>query len=165
MAVIGDRNDLGLLQGTDGSEFFAGNVSSDRSGHVHIDHAFTSRFLVDQRHCSSVFDHWGRVRHADESRKAAARCGRGACRDGFLRALARFPKMNMQIDQAGADNQAGNIDTLSIRRGGEILSKSRDPTVSQKEISRCVKLLAWIDQATAGKEQGTHWGRRYTHVN
>jgi len=125
------------------------------------------RFRKDVAGDAGVVVHRRRVRHAGHRREAAGHGRRGSRRDGFLRALARLPQMDMQIDQAGADDHAVHIKPFDVRRsfGTGILANDSDLAIAQEQIGRSVKILARIDDAATGKEQGTHSRGGYTDVN
>ena len=95
MAVIGDGHDARLLERSDGSQFFTGNVQRECAGEVNIHHRLAFGLVLNERHRGGAVDCRGGVGHTHNRGEAAHR---GCCRSGgnvFLGRLARFAKMHV----------------------------------------------------------------------
>ena len=119
-AVVGDGDDAGLFEGTDGGEFFASDALGDGAGDVNIDEAFARGFFANQRDGAGGVDRGRRIRHAQDRGESTARGGLRAGGDGFLGGLAGFAEVDVGIDQTGRDDEAGDIPRLGFVGGFEI---------------------------------------------
>ena len=65
------------------------------------------------------------VGHFEDAGDTAENSGPGARFEVFLVLGARFAEMNLAVDDAGQDGQAGAVDHLSGRMGGEFADRVR----------------------------------------
>ena len=124
MTVVRDGDDSGLFQAADGCEFFAGDALGDRTADENIDDAFPFGDFADEGDSAGRINRGRRVGHADDGGESAARRRRRAGGDVFLGRLARFAEMDVQINQAGTDD---NI------RIAVVQSSNADPTPASNE--------------------------------
>ena len=158
VAVIGDGHHAGLIKGTDGGQLLAGDALGDGTGDEDVDQAILAGAFMDEGDRAGIINGRAGVGHADDGSETALRRRPGARQDGFLGRLARFAQMDMQIDQPGADDPAGDVQTFNARRGagGEIGADGGDLSVQNQHIRPDIKLVGGVDHAAAGKEQRIH---------
>ena len=100
----------------DGREFLARDVFGDGAGDEDVHDAVLGGAFVDERDGAGVVNRGRRVGHADDRGEAAARGGGGAGGDVFLGRLARFAQMDVQVNQAGTNNEAAHVHPFGVAR-------------------------------------------------
>jgi hypothetical protein len=123
------------------------------------------------------------VGHADDGRETAGGGGAGAGADGLLVRLAGFAEMDVDIDEAGAGDEAGGVDFLgafsSRRRRGESTSlpseTKRSPRASRwaagsmtrafwiQRVGMAQRVIPWASRVRVGRRRrgrGRPCGRR-----
>jgi hypothetical protein len=95
-----------------------------------------------------------RVGHGADRREAAGR-GRGEAGVDRLRVLApRLAQVRVQVDEAGAHEQAGRVEHLRIGAARvQPLADALDETVAQENVPAGVDARGRVDQPAAAKEQ------------
>ena len=135
------------------------------SGWINFWHGLTSGqgtllggAFVDERDGSGVVNRRRRVRHADDGRDPAARGGGDPGGNIFFRRLAGFAEMDVQVNQAGADNFSRNIEARYILRrlGGKIFADGGDFSIENQNIRDGVEIIGGVNDAPAGEEQRIH---------
>src|SRR5882672_2971211 len=120
MAVVGDGDNAGFFQSADGSKFFARDVLGDRAGDEDIHDALFLRTFVDEGNGSGIVNRRRSVRHAHDGGEPTARGSSGSGREVFLRGLAGFSEVDMQINQTGGDNFSLCVKTLHAGGRGKV---------------------------------------------
>ena len=158
LPVVGDGDHAGILERADRCQLLAGDALGDRAGDEHVDLGRTLRAILNQRHRAGVVDRRAGVGHADNSGETAARRRRRAGADGLLGRLARLAKVNVNVDQPGADDLAGHIDfRRALRRLARRISADGGhfPIVNQ-QVGGFIKAVGGIDEAASLEQQRTH---------
>jgi len=115
--------------------------------------------VLNQRHRAGVVDRRAGVGHADDSGETAARRRRRAGADGLLGRLARLTKVNVNVDQPGADNLAGDIDfRRALRRlAKRITADGGHFPIGKQQVGGFVEAVGGVDEAATLEQQRTHW--------
>ena len=88
---------------------------------------------------------------------AAARARAG--RDGFLRGLSRLAQVDVDVDQAGADDEPGGVDHFRVRRDVRAPSVEIDAlnsSIGQINVADAVEAVRRIDDVAVGDERSFH---------
>lgn len=147
--VVGDGDDSCLFEGTDGREFFSSDAFRDGASDVDIDETFARSFLADQRDCAGRVDGRAGVGHAHDGGESAARGCVGAGGNCFFDGLAGFAEMDVGIDEARANDEAGDVPFFRVRRGFELGggAKGGDLAIEDQKILDAVEPVGGIDHA------------------
>ena len=125
MAVVGDGHDAGFFERTDGREFFAGDIFGDGAGDENIHDAFALRAFADERDGAGIVNRRRRVRHANDGGETAARRRRRSGGKIFLRGLAGFAQMDVQVNQAGTDDFSSGVEFFNFLLAREDFCRRR----------------------------------------
>ena len=110
LAVVGNRNDAGLLHRGDFCDGFA--FAADASGadgpDAHAGGGFGA-IKNEARNAGVVVDGLC-IRHAAYGGEAASSCRTCSRFDRFGRFLAGLAEMRVKVDEAGSDDQAGGVE-------------------------------------------------------
>jgi hypothetical protein len=113
---------------------------------------------MDQRNGPGVVNRRGCVWHANDGGESAARGSRRAGGKVFLWCLARLTQMNVQVNQAGANNQSAHVHPLNIGRallcGG--LTNGGDFAVENQQVSLGIQAIGGVNNPPAGQQQRVH---------
>src|SRR5579863_3657905 len=116
LAIVGDSDDACFAHGGDVGDIFAFAADASGADGPHMDVAVGPGAVDDKASDGSVVVDRLRVRHAADNREATARGGEGAGLDGFGIFLAGFAKVDMHVDEAGSNDEAGSVENLNIGR-------------------------------------------------
>src|ERR1019366_7998604 len=150
--------DAGFFQAADGREFFARDIFRDCAGDKNIHRAFSLGTFVNQRDGSRIVNRRGRVRHAHDGSESAPRRRRRSRGDAFLRRLARFAQVNVQINQAGRNNFSFRIKSFHAGGRGKVFADGGNFAVQDQHVGEGIKIIGGIHHATAGEKQRIHHG-------
>ena len=156
MAVVGDGDDAGFFQAADGREFFAGEIFTDGAGDKNIYHAFPSSAFANQRDRASIVNRRCGVGHTDERGEAATRRCRRAAGDIFFGGLAGLAQMNMQVNQTGRNDFAGDIQRRHAGGRRNVFADGGDFASENEHVGNGIKLVGGINHAAAGEKQRIH---------
>ena len=109
---------------------------------------------LDPRDPFRRVDYGLRVGHAADGGKSSSGGGGGAGGDGFLVALAGFAQVNMQVDEAGSDDQSARIEFLVCRAAN--LAGRRDLgdlPIAQQDVHGRIDLGGGVDEAATLDQQ------------
>ena len=158
MPVVGDGDHAGVLERADRREFLPGEALGDRAGGEDVDLGQSLGAVLNQRHRAGVVDRRAGVGHADDSGETAPRRRRRAGADGLLGRLARLAKVNVNVDQPGADNLAGDVNfRRTIRSFAKHISAHGDHfPVGNQQVGGFVEAVCGIDETASLEQQRTH---------
>ena len=151
-AVVGDRDDAGLLHAADLRHLLALQALRDRTDRVDVHAAALGLRLLQDVACHrrAVVDRMG-VGHAAHAREAAARRGAGAGDDVLLVLLARIAQMAVHIDEARRDDLARCVHHLHAL-GAQVFADAGDFSIPDQNIHNRVNAVLRIDHAAAANE-------------
>ncbi len=145
-AVIGDGDDAGALEGAKGCHFPACHALGQATGRVNVNDGIALGGVLDELDRSGVVADRRGIGHADDGGKASGGGAAAAAADGFLMGLSGIAEVDMDIDKAGADNEAGRVDHLYILHAvvGPFID---DFSINGVEIADFVATGGWVDHA------------------
>ena len=144
------------FKSADGREFLAGDVLGDGAGDENIHDAFARRAFADERDGAGGVNRGQRVGHADDGGETAARGGGGAGGEIFLRGLARLAQMDVQINQAGADDFSAGVELFNALGRGKIFADGGNFAVNDEHVRGGIKMICGINHPSAGQQQRIH---------
>ena len=155
MAVVGDGDDAGALERAGGRELLALLPDGDAAGRIDVDDGAAFDGVVDVLDGAGVVGDRAGVRHADDGGESAGGGGPRAGLDGLLVRLAGLAQVHVDVDQAGAGDEAAGVDLLRrlLLRGGEA---GHEPAVGDEEIAPGVAPGGGVDDAGVGDPEEGH---------
>lgn len=152
-AVVGEGDDARFGHRADGGEFFAREAFGDGPGWEDVDASFGAGFVQYPPDHAGAVDGGGGIGHANDAGEAArCRCFRAAA-DGFLCGLPRLAEVDMDVDQAGRDDEPGAVDFLDgIAKGNS--GVIGDAAVDDQEVGDFVTVIGRVDNAAIAEEGG-----------
>ena len=143
-----------------GREFLARDVFRDGAGDEDVHDAMLGGAFVDKRDGPGVVNRGRRVGHADDRGEAAARGGGSAGGDVFLRRLAGFAQVHVQVNQAGTNNFPFRIKSFDFfgRLAGGAFADGGDFPVEDEQISNGIEVIGGVYDSPAGQKQRVHAG-------
>ena len=151
------RDRTGALQGSEVGKHGALAGVGGGSDRKDVDHRASLR-LLDPGDPFGRVDDGGGVRHAAHGSESASRRRRGSGCDAFLVALAWLAQVDVQIDEAGRDDQAAGIEYFVCAAADLVRRRDLgDSAVTQQHVHECVQLRGGIDDATAFDQQGSRF--------
>ena len=158
MAVVGDGHDAGAFERADGCEFLARDVFGNGAGDKDIYDAVLGGAFIDEGDGPGVVNGRGRVGHADDRGEAAPRGGGGAGGDVFLCRLTGLAQVDVQINQAGTNNESAHVHPLDFARRflRRVRSDRRDFACRNQNIRFGVESVGRIHDAPASEKQRCH---------
>ena len=154
-AVVGDADATRFLQLGHVGKLLAERAAGDRSGGQDAGQPRLPGTRLDEPRDGSAVANGPRVRHGDERGDAARDGGLGPCRDGLLPFLARLAEVDVEVHEAGQDEQAAAIDhlvRLALRRARRLLAHLADASAVEDHGPRSVDAGSGIDHAAAFEE-------------
>ena len=105
---------------------------------------------IDNRRC---------VGHAADGREASRSSGGGSAGDGFFVVLPGLAQVDVQVDEAGSDDQAARIEFLIAGNADFVrLRNLGDAAIAQENIHRPADLCQGIDQVAALNQERRRFG-------
>ena len=146
MAVVRQRDDSGIEERADGSEFLAFQSLGDCPGAEDIHAGFACGFFFDPSDRRGAVGRGICIRHGDDGGESTGGCGARAAGHRLFVRLAWLAEMDMDVDQAGGHNQTGGV------HGFRLLARHRvdDFAVGHPEVGVFLTVVGWIDDATVG---------------
>ena len=112
VTVVGDRDHAGLGERTDRRQFFAGEILRNRAGRQNVNARHLRRPVLDPGDRARAVGDRRSVWHADDGRESARRRRARARLDRLLPTKTRFAEVDVDVDQAGTDDQTGRVDLV-----------------------------------------------------
>lgn len=159
MAVIGDGDHAGAVEGADGGEFLAGDALGDGTGDEDTDGGILSSGFPDQTDGGGMVDGGLGIGHADHGGEPATGSAAGAGGDILLGGLAGFTEVDVKIDEAGGDDEAVQVhdgDGTGFGVVAEVGGQGGDAPVAEENIAGGIEILARIEEAPAAEQQIGH---------
>jgi hypothetical protein len=155
VAVVGDGDDAGAFERADGGEGLALHADGDAAGGENFHDGVAANGVVDVLDGAGVVGDGRRVGHAHDGGEPAGGGGAGAGGDGFLMRLAGLAEVDVDVDEAGAGDEAGGVDFLRglFLRGGE---RRGEAAVDDEEVAGGVALGGRVDDAGVLDPEGGH---------
>ena len=149
-SIVGDRHTAGAFQLGDVGQLLALLAARHRADGIDPRQVRLGRFLEDEFGDAGVVVHRVRVRHARDRGESASDRRRGSSRDRLLVLLTRLAQVDVDVDQARADDQTGrNLDDGHIAVDGKISAHTRDAIAVDQDVEHAVPPVCGIDDAPA----------------
>src|SRR5581483_3430914 len=167
-AIGGDSDAARALERSGGGDLLALLPGSDAPGGINPDDGIAVGDILDELDRAGVVRHRHGVGHADDGGETAGGGGARAARDGLLVRLAGLAEVDVNIDQAGAGDEAGGIDLAGAFFVGGAERFDED-AVADENIAVAIAAGGGIDEVGVGDPEGGHGGighrRRRRHNN
>ena len=157
-AVVADCDPAGALQGSEISKHGALAGMGRGDNREHVDHSAAFRLLNPGNPFGRI-DNRRRVRHAANGSEAASSSSGSSGCDALFVALARLTQVDVQINEAGGDDQAASVEGFVCGAADFVGGcELRDAAVAQEQVHGCVQLCGRVDNATAFDQEGARFG-------
>ena len=154
-AIVGDGDDARLLHQADGGQLFAGAAFGDGADGKYIDDGVALGALDDVAGDGGVVVDWRRVRHAADGGEPTGGGGARAGFDGLGVFEAGLAQMDVHVDKAGRDDQAGRVE-FGGSGGFKILADGGDAAVFDRRRRDRVQMTGGVDHAAVADDQLSH---------
>ena len=157
LSVVGEAERSGRGEGLEVGEFRA---PAAEGGGGHGEEAYgriAGRVEHPGQGGGTVVDRQG-VWHGHDGGEATGGGGAGSGGDGLLVGLAGFAEVDVDVDEAGRDNEAGSVDDLDFANlgKGSRLVDGKDEAIADEDVSRLVHAGGRVDDVAAGNNKVAH---------
>ena len=162
--VIRHGNDACILHLAHFGELSARRVFRDGADWKDVCTGGARGLLNDKASNRGIVINRVRIRHGADRREAAGDGCRGAAGNRFLVFVPRFAQMDVHVDEAGCDDQAGGVKDLDAVRNGVAMARTPDDAaiLEQKVLTRIDPLRRINDVSIF--DQQTHDASFDSHV-
>ena len=154
LAVVGDRHRAGGGHLADLRQLLPLEPFRHRADRIDAGEAVTLRLAADVLRDRAVIVRTGTVFAMQQTAvkpPAAAAIVPGAHR--LLVLLPRLAQVDVDVDEAGRDDEAGGVDDLGVLGHGETLLQPRHLAVLDQHVDEGVEVLARVDDAAAADQR------------
>ena len=153
MAIVTDADAARIAQRRHLGHLLAGGAYRDGANRIDARQVRFGRLPEDLFGNAGVIVHGVRVRHAGDGREAARHRGGGAGRHGLLVRLPRLAQVDVHVDEAGTDNEAGRqVDDGRTVDRKQIRADRGDDAVRHQDVGPAVDRLERIDDVPPSQE-------------
>ena len=163
MPVVGERDDARFVHRADGREFLARDAFRNRAGGEDVHARLGLRFFQNPRHHARAVDARRSIRHAHDAREATRRRSLRPAGDSLFRRLARLAQVNVEVDEAGTNDEAARVDhfqVVAVLPRQTIEVNFFDLPIGQVNVADAINAIGRIDDVAVGDEGGGH-GRSF----
>ena len=154
---VGEGDRAGLDQRADFGQLFARPILADAARHEHVAVARAGRLLPDELHAGLGVDRRLGIGQADDRGETAGHRRRRAAFDRFVLLAARFPQLDVQIDQARRDDLAGGRNHAFVAGRSRVVGG--DAAVVDQQVRDAIELLAGINHSAVFDQDARHDGK------
>ena len=153
-AVVGERDDASFLERAVRGELLALHADGDAAGRVNA-HGRGGTGGLDELDGAGVVGDGRGVGHAHHGGETAGGGGLRTGEDGLLVRLAGLAEMDVDVDEAGADDEAAGVDhaRLFLLRASEL---GDELAAGNEDIALGVALSGGVDDATVFDPEERH---------
>ena len=162
VSIVGDRDRARLDEAADFGHLLAGEAERGGGHGAHARPALSlpgpaPRLFPHEADRGGVVERRIRVRHRPDRREAARRRGLRARADRLLVLGARFPQVDVHVDQPRRDDESLRLDAGDALRPRHAPLDRFDPSIPHEDVPHLVQLRRGIDHPAAGeKERPAH---------